>query len=111
MVYRAVIDKAARLARAGHSAIVDAVFAKSEERAALETAAANVGVEFCGLFLTADLATRLRRVGTRAPDASDADADVVRKQEEFATGALTWRRIDASGSPAQTLARARAAIG
>jgi aminoglycoside phosphotransferase family enzyme/predicted kinase len=111
MVYRAVVDKAARLARAGHSAIVDAVFAKSKERAGLEAAAANVGVEFCGLFLTTDLATRLRRVGTRALDASDADADVVRKQEEFATGVLTWKRIDAGGSPAQTLAQAGAAIG
>jgi hypothetical protein len=110
-VYRAVIDKAVRVARAGHSAIVDAVFSQSEERAALETAAANAGVEFHGLFLVADLAVRLQRVGGRKPDASDADVEVARKQDEFTTGDLTWTRIDASGMPAQTLTNAIAAIG
>ena len=75
-VYRTIIDKAARVARAGHSAIVDAVFARTEERAALESAAAAAGVEFHGLFLVADLTTRVERVIARAGDASDADAEV-----------------------------------
>ena len=109
-VYGIVIDKAARVARAGHSAIVDAVFATAEERAALETAVAGASVEFCGLFLFTDLTTRLQRVGARAPDVSDADAEVVRKQEEFTIGAITWECVDASGSPEQTLANALAAI-
>jgi uncharacterized protein len=109
-VYRIIIDKAARVARAGHSAIVDAVFARVEERAALETAAAAAGAEFRGLFLVADLTTRVQRVSGRAADASDADAEVARKQEEFVTGPLTWSRVDAAGSPAQTLANARSAI-
>jgi len=108
-VYRIVIDKAARVARAGHSAIVDAVFAKIEERAALATAAKVAGVEFRGLFLVADLATRLQRVAAREPDASDADIEVARKQEEYVTGDVTWKRIDATGPPAQILANARAA--
>jgi uncharacterized protein len=108
-VYRIIIDKAARVARAGHSAIVDAVFARAEERAALETAAAAAGVEFHGLFLVADLATRVQRVSARTGDASDADAEVARKQEEFVTGPITWSRVDAAGSPAQTRANARAA--
>jgi uncharacterized protein len=109
-VYRNIIGKAARVARAGHSAIVDAVFARAEERAALEVAATTAGVTFHGLFLVADLATRLERVSERAADASDADADVARQQEEFVTGALTWNRVDAAGSPQQTLANARDAI-
>jgi uncharacterized protein len=109
-VYRAIVDKAARVARAGHSAIVDAVFARAEERAAIETAAAAAGVEFHGLFLVADLTTRLQRVSGRAGDASDADAEVARKQEEFVTGLVSWRCIDAAGSPMQTVANARAAI-
>ena len=109
-VYRIVIDKAARVARAGYSAIVDAVFATAEECAALETAVAGASVEFCGLFLFADLTTRLQRVGARAPDASDADAEVARKQEEFTIGANTWECVDASGSPEQTLANVLAAI-
>jgi predicted kinase len=109
-VYGIVIDKAARVARAGHSAIVDAVFATAEERAALETAVAGARVEFCGLFLFTDLTTRLQRVGARTPDASDADAGVVRKQEEFTIRSNTWECVDASGSPEQTLANALAAI-
>jgi predicted kinase len=109
-VYRTIIDKAARVARAGHSAIVDAVFARAEERAAIENGAAEADVDFRGLFLVADLTTRLQRVSGRAGDASDADAQVARKQEEFMTGAMNWSRIDAAGAPAQTLTEARAAI-
>jgi aminoglycoside phosphotransferase family enzyme/predicted kinase len=109
-VYRIIIDKAARVARAGHSAIVDAVFALAEERAVLEAAAAAIKVDFRGLFLTADLPTRLQRVGGRAADASDADAEVARKQQEYMTGSVAWTHIDAAGSPAQTLANARAAV-
>ncbi|MGN6748153.1 MAG: AAA family ATPase [Xanthobacteraceae bacterium] len=109
-VYRLLIDKAARVARAGHSAIVDAVFARAEERAALENAVAGAGAKFHGLFLAADLAVRLQRVGKRAGDASDADVEVARKQDEFVTGTITWTHIDAGGSPAQTLGKARGAI-
>jgi aminoglycoside phosphotransferase family enzyme len=109
-IYRILTDKAARLARAGHSAIVDAVFAKADERRAIETAAADAGVEFRGLFLTADLSSRLHRVGSRGPDASDADAAVARKQEEFALGDIAWVIVDASGTPEETLRRSRIAI-
>ena len=109
-VYQVLIDKAARAARAGHSAIVDGVFAQSEERTALSNAAARAAVEFRGLFLVADLATRVQRIGARAPDASDADAAVARKQEAFATGAINWTRIDAAGSLMQTLASARRTV-
>jgi predicted kinase len=59
----------------------------------------------------ADLATRVQRVSARTGDASDADVEVARKQETFVTGPVTWSRVDAAGSPAQTSANARAAIG
>jgi aminoglycoside phosphotransferase family enzyme/predicted kinase len=109
-IYRSLTDKAARVARAGHSVIVDAVFARPQERAAIETAAASAKADFHGLFLVADLPTRLNRVGERGPDASDADAAIARQQEEFDIGAVNWTIVDASGSPEATLARARAAI-
>jgi predicted kinase len=109
-IYGIVNDKAARIACAGHSVIIDAVFAGSRERSAIETAVAATGAGFRGLFLVADLQTRLKRVGTRAGDPSDADADVVRKQELFAVGSIGWDIVDASGSPADTLLKARAAI-
>ncbi|MFZ0610099.1 MAG: AAA family ATPase, partial [Xanthobacteraceae bacterium] len=109
-IYRGLIDKATRVAGAGYSVIVDAVFAKASERAAIEAAAAAAEVDFSGLFLVTNLETRLQRIGSRGPDASDADAVIARQQEEFDLNSLAWTKIDASGSPDQTLANARAAI-
>jgi predicted kinase len=107
-VYAALADKARRVIAAGHSAIVDAVFSNPSERVAIAQAAA--GHAFHGLFLTADLATRLSRVGGRKGDASDADAKVARAQEQYDLGPMQWIPIDASGSPADTLRRAKVAL-
>jgi aminoglycoside phosphotransferase family enzyme/predicted kinase len=107
-VFAAITEKARRAAEAGHAAILDAVFAQPDERQAVEAAAP--GIPFQGLYLEAPLATRLQRVGGRSHDASDADAAVARAQESYDLGALGWRRIDAAGSPADTLALARAAL-
>jgi hypothetical protein len=109
-VYATIADKARRAVAAGHSAIVDAVFAKPQERALMELSAQTLGVPCHGLFLEADVATRVARVGGRSRDASDADAAVARTQESYDLGALGWARIDASGTPEATLARARGVI-
>jgi aminoglycoside phosphotransferase family enzyme/predicted kinase len=109
-VYATIADNARRAVSAGHCAIADAVFAKPQERALLEQSAQALGVPFRGLFLEADLATRIARVGGRSRDASDADAAVARTQESYDLGAVGWTRVDASGTPAETLARARAAL-
>jgi len=108
-VYATLADKARRVVTAGHSAIVDAVHARAGERAAIAQVAA--GVAFHGLFLTAELATRLARVGGRHGDASDADAAVAREQEGYQLGAVDWIKIDAGGSPKDTLRGAKTALG
>jgi uncharacterized protein len=67
-------------------------------------------VPFHGLYLVADLAIRMTRVGKREKDASDADARVAQSQEDYDIGPLDWMEVDASGTPDETLARARDAL-
>ena len=66
------------------------MFADPHERAALAEMAKSANIPLRGLFLTADLDTRVARVGARAGDASDADASVARAQERYDLGALEW---------------------
>jgi len=105
-VYADLVEKARRVTASGHSAIVDAVFAKPQERASIAAMAAN-RIKFHGLFLTADLRTRVTRIGGRIHDASDADAAVARQQETLALGTMDWSEVDASGTPRQTLERVK----
>jgi aminoglycoside phosphotransferase family enzyme/predicted kinase len=109
-VYASLGAKARRILAAGHSAVVDAVFAREDERRAIEAIARPSGASFHGLFLTAELATRIARVGGRSGDASDADAAVARQQESYTLGSLAWAEVDASGTPDDTLRHARAAL-
>jgi uncharacterized protein len=110
-VYATLADNARRIVAAGHSVIVDAVFARQEERAAIAETAKTANLPLRGLFLTADLETRLGRVGARMRDASDADPGVAQTQEHYDLGSLDWTPVDASGTPEATLARAKAALG
>jgi aminoglycoside phosphotransferase family enzyme/cytidylate kinase len=107
-MYATLAAKARRVVAAGHSAIVDAVFAQPGERADIAKAADSA--DFAGLFLTADLQSRLERVGTRTGDASDANAAVVKDQEKFELGRINWARVDASGTPEETFIRARVTL-
>ena len=106
-VYGSLAEKAKRAITAGHSAIVDAVFAKPQERAIITDLAAREKLAFTGLFLTADTATRIARVGKRVNDASDANMEIARKQEEYDLGTLDWNEVDANGTPGETLEHAR----
>jgi aminoglycoside phosphotransferase family enzyme/predicted kinase len=106
-LYSRLCEKAARVARAGHAVIVDAVFARESERREIEAAARQADAQFVGLFMTAPLDVRLGRVSSRHGDASDADARVAREQESYDLGPMNWAAIDASGSPEQTLAKVR----
>jgi predicted kinase len=107
-VYAVLADKARRAVAAGHSAIADAVYARASQRRAIAEAAGATA--FSGLFLQADFQTRLARVGGRRRDASDADVAIASQQESYDLGLLDWHVVDASGTPAESLACARAAL-
>jgi uncharacterized protein len=107
-IYTLLVAKACRIIAAGHSVIVDAVFASTCERSEINHMAG--GALFHGLFLTTDLATRSARLHARIHDASDADAAVARAQEHYDLGKMDWPIVDASGTPEETLDRARSAL-
>ncbi len=93
--YETIVEEAAAALRAGRPVIADAVFAREEERAAIEAAARQAGAPFLGVWLEAPLPVRLERIGGRTGDASDAGAAVARAQEAYDPGPLSWRRVDA----------------
>jgi aminoglycoside phosphotransferase family enzyme/predicted kinase len=109
-VYATAAERAGVIVRAGHAAIVDAVFARPEEREAIEAAAVAAGVPFAGLWLDVDETTLLDRVARRGPDASDAGTDVVRTQLGRGAGQITWTRIDGARAADDVARAARARL-
>jgi predicted kinase len=105
-VYATATSRARAVLREGHSAIVDAVFARSEDRQAVERVAADMSVPFVGIWLEAPEPVLVARTEQRRNDPSDANAQVIRMQHRQATGAVTWHRIEASAAPAGVLERA-----
>jgi hypothetical protein len=109
-VYRLLLDKAQQVLAQGRSVVLDAACLQPAERTEIAHLAVTSGIRFIGLFLTADLATRLSRIAQRKNDASDATKDVALKQETYSVGAVDWPMIDASGPPDQSLRSARRII-
>jgi uncharacterized protein len=91
-VYAAMIDRAARVLRAGQSVVLDAVFARPHERAAAEDLARRVGVPFEGIWLDVPKDVAQARVAARKADASDATPDVVARQFDYELGEIQWKR-------------------
>jgi aminoglycoside phosphotransferase family enzyme/predicted kinase len=106
-VYDTLLCRAEVLLRAGHSAIVDAVYLEAPDRDRIAQLAADTGMPFVGLWLTAPAETLLARVRSRKDDASDATATVLQAQLEVDPGPLSWSMVDASGDPDTVAARAR----
>ena len=105
-VYSTLAEQAALVLRAGHSVVVDAVYARAADRRAIEQVAEAASVPFIGLWLEAPEADADRRTAQRRNDASDADATVVRLQRAQDTGDIAWCRLDASASAASVLSSA-----
>jgi uncharacterized protein len=109
-VYAEMEARARVVLDAGHSVIVDAVYARPDDRARLDTLAAATQAPFVALWLDAPADVLLSRVRQRQRDASDADESVVRRQLAAQPRPDGWHRIDASGSLSDTVRNALALI-
>jgi aminoglycoside phosphotransferase family enzyme/predicted kinase len=110
-VYDALFAAARDVAASGQAVIVDAVFARPDERAAIAAAARDAGVAFTGLWLEAPAEVLERRIADRRGDASDATVAVLRRQLAYDLGPMTWHRVDAAGAPEDVAVRGASAIG
>jgi aminoglycoside phosphotransferase family enzyme/predicted kinase len=95
-VYATLAERASLAVREGHTAIVDAVYARPADRLVIEGVAADGSVPFVGVWLDAPERTLIARADQRRYDPSDADAAVIRMQRAQQTGAIGWHRIDAA---------------
>ncbi len=109
--YQTLLARAGAVLASGHSAIVDAVSARPKDRADIEAVARRHGAGFSGLWLDAPVDTIEKRIAGRRADASDATVEVVRKSARYKTGAIAWRRIDASHGPERVAKSAGELLG
>lgn len=107
-VYASLHARAGTALAAGHSVLLDAVYADPVERATAARVAHAAGTAFDGIWLDCPEEIRLARVAKRVGDASDADGDIVREQSAHAGIVVDWQTIDASRMPSDTLDAARA---
>ncbi len=102
-VYHEMTARAQALAAAGAPVVVDGVFARPAERAAIEAAAGAAGVPFLGIWLDAEPALLRERVAARRGGPSDATLGVLERQLGYDLGTISWTWLDAAHRP-ETLA-------
>lgn len=110
-VYTLMMRDAARALRSGTSVILDATFIEGEKTRNLDALAGRAGATFAGLWLSLDLAALQQRISARGADASDATPAVAADQWQSVRENPAWTKLDASRSPNEVAAEARAAIG
>lgn len=108
-VYRAIIERAQRLAATGVSVVTDAVFARPAERTRIAASAEAANVPFHGFWLDAPAELLRGRVARRKGGPSDATLTVLEAQLSYDLGPIAWTRLDAASRP-DTLAERIAAV-
>ena len=112
-VYAEMLRLADEALGAGASVVLDAVFAREEERAMAGRLAADRGLAFAGIWLEAPadvLEARIEARERRGDDPSDAGVEVLRRQLSYDIGRIDWTRVDASGTPEEVLKAALAPV-
>ena len=95
-VYAREREACAGTLRTGHGCIVEAVFDRAEDRAAIEAVALAAGVPFTGFWLEAPAEVLAQRIAGRRGDVSDADEAVMRAQVARGNEGSRWMRLDAA---------------
>lgn len=109
-IYDKMFEAARAVLAAGLPVVLDGVFADRSERDKCTALAKEFGLPFHGIWLEAGLPDRQARIGVRTEDASDADAEVARRQIDHVTGAMHWERIDAGGGARETARKVADAV-
>jgi len=110
-IYATLYARAAAILAAGLTVVVDAVFLRGDECAAIAAVAASAGVRFDGIWLEPDRDTAARRIAARRDDASDATPAVLAMQlAAAASPPRGWHVVDARGEPSQVLSRTMMAM-
>jgi aminoglycoside phosphotransferase family enzyme/predicted kinase len=109
-IYHRMLGRAGGILRTGQSVLIDATFLDPADRSKAAAVATNAEVALHQLWLDAPLDVLIDRVTARRGDASDADANVVRAQYASAAMPKDWQVIAATGSIADTVARAKAVL-
>lgn len=109
-VYERLYALARQALAGGQTVVLDAVFARPGQRAAVAKVAAAATVPFTGLWLEASADVLRRRVAGRTDDASDATTAVLERQLTYDLGAIAWARLDASGEQQALLDTALGAV-
>lgn len=89
-VFEALCEGARAALEAGHCVILDAMFQRAEERAALPA----LHPDFTGLWLTAPMEVLRARVAARQGDASDATLAILEAAAARDPGPLDWHILD-----------------
>jgi aminoglycoside phosphotransferase family enzyme/predicted kinase len=109
--YQNLYDTCLMLLKAGHGVVADAVFAKPEQRGAIEQVARAAGVPFRGLWLYTPPELAAKRIQERKANVSDATVAVLEHQLGYDLGAIAWPQVQTGGSKVKALSDGRAALG
>ncbi|WP_431985908.1 AAA family ATPase [Streptomyces griseoflavus] len=108
--YSTLLDRASALLSSGESVVLDATWSDAAQREAALRVAESAGADLVALHCRVPDDVSAARLSTRAPGASDADADVA---AAMAAGAQPWPEavaVDTSGSLESAVAQALAAV-
>jgi uncharacterized protein len=108
-VYQRMLDRSQKILRSGGNLTVTAVFDRQKSRLQIENMTSGVLAHFTGIWLEADQSTLSQRICKRRGGPSDATIEVLELQLQRGAGEIGWKKVDARGDIAATVAAVLAA--